>query len=739
MKNIIQKTLRFGLPVVAAMALFAVVHPAFAGYAFNTLSDDCNTTAVANKTTNEGYGSPCLVGTNITVRPGEQFVTRVYFRNTGNTNANNVYVKLNGIDGQTVYGSGTFTGQILVDGTVAKSQSVTVNFPVQTTATLTKIEFITNSRGPVDITSDRSLFGSSGRFVASTIAPTSTDGDYGVIIATYSTSASNPVYECNDGRDNDHDGYVDMEDPGCSSPTDNDEGNGHVGQWQCNDGIDNDGDGYVDMNDPGCSSSTDNDEYNQVTQTYQCNDGIDNDGDGYVDMNDSGCSSWNDDSEYTSSYNNLYVTTDSYSWINQNAGSITLNGHYNSNNNSSADTYFEYRMNGYNNRTVHTGTFYNSSQYFSTSLYSLTEGSYDYRACVNSSSYCGQWVPFTIINNTYYPQNNQPTVQTLPVIQHDYNFATFDGVYNMNNSCSGTTYFEYGTNSSGTGYTTPPVSRSGSGSMPQSVNGLIPSTVYYYHAVLQNCMGTFRGTTLSFVTDATSVISINNPPTVITRTIVNTTNIGGGSAFIRLTIDNGRDTVVRNDQLFYDISWENITKTDLSDLVLDISFPKEFQISSSDKGQIDRDTNTIYVNISSLKGLEKDNMTVRGSINGSSLKDNDPFTARAIMAFENPKNKAQENAIAYDSDTYLASTNVLGASIFGLGFLPGTLAGWLFLILLLVLVILIIRYVTRREQHNHFYTRDDGSVPPVPMAPMGSTTTTTTDVDYTPYRPTPKN
>ncbi len=35
--------------------------------------------------------------------------------------------------------------------------------------------------------------------------------------------------------------------------------------YQCNDGYDNDGDGKIDMNDPGCTSVYDNDEYNQAT------------------------------------------------------------------------------------------------------------------------------------------------------------------------------------------------------------------------------------------------------------------------------------------------------------------------------------------------------------------------------------------------------------------------------------------------------------------------------------------
>jgi uncharacterized membrane protein len=122
-------------------------------------------------------------------------------------------------------------------------------------------------------------------------------------------------------------------------------------------------------------------------------------------------------------------------------------------------------------------------------------------------------------------------------------------------------------------------------------------------------------------------------------------------------------------------------------------------------------------------------------IGASTIRDNDSITARAIIAFENPENnKAQENAIAYDSDSYyINQNNVLGASIFGLGFLPGTLAGWLFLILLLILVILIIRYAIRREEHHHHY---HGA-----SSPEGTSVTTTkvvTEEEYTPYRPTPK-
>ncbi len=122
--------------------------------------------------------------------------------------------------------------------------------------------------------------------------------------------------QCDDGVDNDGDGFYDMGDPGCSGPTDNDEWNMIVTStpvsstpiyYQCNDGVDNDGDGLVDMSDTGCSGSTDNDEWNMIVSStpvsstptyYQCNDGVDNDGDGLVDMSDTGCSSSNDNDEW---------------------------------------------------------------------------------------------------------------------------------------------------------------------------------------------------------------------------------------------------------------------------------------------------------------------------------------------------------------------------------------------------------------------------------------------------------
>jgi LPXTG-motif cell wall-anchored protein len=136
--------------------------------------------------------------------------------------------------------------------------------------------------------------------------------------------------ECSDKVDNDKDGKVDADDPGCHNdgnpsnpasynPNDTSEaddggatgGSGGGGKAQCADGRDNDGDGKVDAEDPGCHTDgnannpssvdrNDDDETDEKGGTAgqqgaggkpECSDSTDNDGDGLVDSADPGCHS----------------------------------------------------------------------------------------------------------------------------------------------------------------------------------------------------------------------------------------------------------------------------------------------------------------------------------------------------------------------------------------------------------------------------------------------------------------
>lgn len=124
-------------------------------------------------------------------------------------------------------------------------------------------------------------------------------GDPGCSDASDSSELSNDS-PCDNGVDDDGDGRMDFAwvplqshnsaryyfDPGCDSIFDESE----RGTLECDDGLDNDGDGRSDHpDDPECASAFDSSErYGDK----QCNDGVDNDGDGLVDFPaDPGCES----------------------------------------------------------------------------------------------------------------------------------------------------------------------------------------------------------------------------------------------------------------------------------------------------------------------------------------------------------------------------------------------------------------------------------------------------------------
>jgi uncharacterized protein YkwD len=81
--------------------------------------------------------------------------------------------------------------------------------------------------------------------------------------------------ECDDGIDNDGDGYFDFgDDVGCDDVSDASE---NAADLVCDDGIDNDGDGLIDAQDPACIHPV------LPMEDPPCSDGIDNDGDGLID------------------------------------------------------------------------------------------------------------------------------------------------------------------------------------------------------------------------------------------------------------------------------------------------------------------------------------------------------------------------------------------------------------------------------------------------------------------------
>lgn len=195
--------------------------------------------------------------------------------------------------------------------------------------------------------------------------------------AQSSSSSSSARPQCSDGLDNDGDGLIDAQDPGCHydlnplnpgsyQPEWNDESRSNVGQ--CSDGIDNDHDGLIDIADPDCH--TDGNASNLYSYDGRRNEGSTSSsssssaaGTSSGGQNSGGQNYWSDTSANTTvnnqvnnaAQNNTNVGSSSHYWW----GNVTVNPTANAatNNQVNAGTFNAFAggwWGGFGNGTVNT-------------------------------------------------------------------------------------------------------------------------------------------------------------------------------------------------------------------------------------------------------------------------------------------------------------------------------------------------------------------------------------------------
>jgi hypothetical protein len=108
----------------------------------------------------------------------------------------------------------------------------------------------------INVTAADSAGAGSATFnVTSANADSNTANNSGSVEIT--VGAPTPPGECQDGVDNDNDGFIDGDDPGCDDGTEApDNSPPPPPPGECEDGVDNDNDGLVDGDDPGCDDGT---------------------------------------------------------------------------------------------------------------------------------------------------------------------------------------------------------------------------------------------------------------------------------------------------------------------------------------------------------------------------------------------------------------------------------------------------------------------------------------------------
>lgn len=696
------------------VAVLAVAPMASASYSINSLSNDCQTVTIANHTTGAGAAVPCWTNTSISANVGEVINVAIYYNNSGTSNANNVSFKLTDPQNQNIPNNGSIsmTGSILVNGQVVKTGIVNLNV----------------SGGP-----SRLVLGNVMKYVQSSNANLPVSGGNAILSSGYNLGTLAPGW-ANQGVMK-----VSFTVVGDTNPTPDPTPTGIAPNVVTNQySAFNSTYGNVTLN-----GTFDSNGYSTTTWfKYRMNGGSWNTVGTTNRGTGSGPFSFALSDLPTGSYEYRAVASNAYGTV---EGSIFTFSISRDNTTSCPSGYYLSGNTCVQNPISCPSGYYLSGNTCIQNPVSCPSGYYQSgNTCIqnpvqncNSNQYWNGSYCVTITQNCGYNQywngsycvNNQPsagipTVSTLGTISVGATAVAVDGYYTAN-GCDVYTSFKYGTTQA-LGSATNEVNRSnGTGSMAQSLTGLMPNTTYYYQAIARNCVGTSVGSIRSFTTSTDTTRD-----TVIIRTVTNntTTTGGGGNAFLKLMITNNREIVRSDRDVTYEVSWENISGRDLDGLVLEVNFPEQMEVLDTDHGSIKREAHSVVYKIGDLKKKETGTMDITTEVVGT-LRNGDPVVAQAIMAFENPTTRAAENAIAYDADEFAGvDGSVFGASLFGLDFFPTSLAGWLLILLILLIIVILAHTYFTRNRANVVVNQATGGAP--------SNIPTDSGNDYIVYRPT---
>ena len=393
------------------------------------------------------------------------------------------------------------------------------------------------------------------------------------------------------------------------------------------------------------------------------------------------------------------VTTYAASNIGNN--SANLNGYVSTtNNNYSTTYYFQYGTSQYGLGSQTTSQYIsNGGNNVSTYVSGLSSNTTYYFRVVGSNSYGTNYG--SVLSFVTTGQGNSNTgvsvVTSLATNVVAYS-ARLNGVV-MGASGQGNiqVYFEYGT-SQALGLQTSMLSVVG-----MSMNNYFdtiytsPNTTYYYRIDAIVNGATYFGSTTSFTTPDSTLTDTPPTDTTTTNNHYTTNNYGGsgsGSDLVLLKITDNTDTVNSGDNVNYIVTYQNTSVYKLKNSTITVLLPNGFQFKQSSNG-VYSNNNTIMYSIGDIAAGYQGMITISGVANGN-ISSNDMFMATATLAF-NTRAAGQNSAVAYDVDNS-SGFNAFGAfALFGAGFFPDTLLGWIFLIGLIIILILIARYYYHRS------------------------------------------
>ncbi len=678
------------------MAVSTVSSTAVAASSFNA-PGLMPTVTVTNATTH-----PCSAGgidgcwqTHTTAVPGDVIAVHIYYKNTSNVPAVNATLSIQPSRSGTAV---SFYGGVASDTVSRATGTATATLSQVTTFSYMDGQYAacwepSATSGCRSVNAD-ALFGTSG-FSIGTVNP----GEQGTLVARFRVNgvAQNTTYQCNDGIDNDGDGYTDYpSDPGCSSATDDSEYNAPVNNNQC----------QIDSFNASPSTIMEGNSSQLSWDTSDCS---------YVTLTNVSGNLSADGNRSVSPSSTTTYTLRAYNDNGTLGGTDTRTVTVNQQQNQSCrvDDFYaspttidrgdtstlRWSTSGGVDYVTISGLSGNRSEDGSVSVSPYSTQSYSLRAYCNNGNSATDSVTVSVRSTqiTTAPQAITTVATVLGNTQ-----ARLNGIAVPNTTNSTTSaWFEWGVSGSFGNRTISQTVSSGNNSQYYSdiASGLVPGGVYFYRAVVQNQNGIAYGDTVRFQTTRSTTPSpvIVNPTPVVHNVVV----AQSAPSLLKLSVESNYDRMCINGQIDYTITYENISTTVLQKAVLQFNHPKELTYLSATGGHYEVVDRTMTIDLGEVQPGERGIITVHARVNETALSGN-LTVATATVVYTNARTHAQEDAIAYSLITVSNDCpSLLGASVFGFGsFLPSTLIGWLLLILVIFALIVLGRQLYKKTDHS---------------------------------------
>lgn len=155
------------------------------------------------------------------------------------------------------------------------------------------------------------------------------------------------------------------------------------------------------------------------------------------------------------------------------------------------------------------------------------------------------------------------------------------------------------------------------------------------------------------------------------------------------------------DEILYTVTYQNIGTGSITNLVLRIDLPNEVDYLFSNPSNPSRNGNTLIFSLGTLRANGEGTVTVR-----TRVRENIPAGTNlnfpAVLSYVDPSGfpqtvTANVSAQVWTDPAFFTTDDenrvLLGANVFGAGFFPSNIFGWLILIILILLLMLLTRYL----------------------------------------------